>query len=158
MITHRFLLLTGSLFFLSSLPATADALMGKSGWQPAPNANRAAIASLMMQHDAMMWEREMGSPDSYAGAIFTCGGPGGGGTGGSGGSGSEGTAGGSGGGGNSNTGTATANNNCTIVVGSKGTVLDADQISDGDQTSTANSEVATNSGQESLSSILEGLE
>lgn len=139
-------MLIGASFAFLSTPSVADPLSG--GWKPKPNANRASIASLMLQ------QQQMRNPmPSYAGAIFTCGGTGGGGSGGQAGDGSQ-----AGAGGNSNTASATANNNCTIVVGSDGTVISVDQISDGDQTSNANSEIANNEAGQSLSSILESME
>ncbi|WP_281978053.1 hypothetical protein [Pseudorhizobium flavum] len=130
--------------------ASADPLMGNSGWKPKPNANRASIASLMLQREQMR-----NPPDSYAGAVFTCGGPGGGGSGGGVGDGNGGTGGNAG---NSTTSTATANNSCVIVTGSKGTVVDPDQISDGDQTSRSDSDVVTSNGGGSLSAVLESMQ
>lgn len=130
--------------------ASADPLMGNSGWKPKPNANRASIASLMLQREQMR-----NPPDSYAGAVFTCGGPGGGGSGGAVGDGNGGTA---GSGGNATTSTATANHSCVIVTGSSGTVVDPDQISDGNQTSSSDSQVAVTNGGSSLSSVLESMQ
>jgi len=144
---NRSLIFLGLGFALLAPQASAEVLMGSKGWSPPQNANRAAIASLMMQHE------QMRNPlPNYAGAIFTCGGSGGGGSGGTGG-----TGGGSGGaGGGTTSSSATGNNNCVIVVGSKGTVVDVDQVSDGNQSANSQSDATTSA--ESLSNILEHMQ
>ncbi|WP_209337408.1 hypothetical protein [Tianweitania sediminis] len=141
-----FSMVVGVTASLIGSPTSADPF--SSGWKPKPNANRASIASLMLQKEQMR-----NKVPSYAGAIFTCGGSGGGGRGGDGAAGAS-----AGPGGGSATGTATANNNCSIVVDSKGTVLTSDQVSDGDQSSNVNTGRASSHGAESLSSILESME
>ena len=116
---------------LLTIPALADPLMGNRGWQPRQESTRGSIAALMLQNRSLN-----NQVPSYAGALFTCGGPSGG----------------------PSTSTSTANSNCTIVVDSHGNFIGSDQTNNGNQTADSDSTVTTNGLTEtSLSSILESM-
>jgi hypothetical protein len=111
------------------LATPASAQMSEKAWDFKNQTNRAAIASLIYQVDNGQMD---GSTAAGTGSANACGGGG--------------------------TSTATGNYTC-IIVNNSTALIDALQDSTGDQTSTADSDVAVNtSGDESeLSSVLEDL-
>ena len=113
---------------LLTAPGFTDPLMGNRGWQPRQESTRGSIPALMLQRRSL--DQQV---PSYAGALFTCGGPSGG----------------------TSTSTSTANSNCTIVVDSHGNIIGSDQTNNGNQSANSDAEVTTNGVTEnSLSEIL----
>lgn len=111
------------------LAAPASAQMSEKAWDFKNQTNRAAIASLIYQVDNGQMD---GSSAAGTGSANACGGGG--------------------------TSTATGNYTC-IIVNNSTAMIDALQDSTGDQTSTADSDVAVNTPDDGseLSSVLEDL-
>lgn len=113
-----------------------DPLMGKAPWNFTPQ-NRAGIAVAMKNIE----DPNSGGSGGGSGTTIVCGGTSGaGGTGGTG-SGSS----------------ATANSNCVIINNSDGAIVNTDQHSNGDQTSSSSAHSTTKTGSiDDVSAILNG--